>query len=83
MKVMPNPVSDNFTLAFDEKLSGPISLRLIDTGGREVWKRVLEAVEQYNLNIRFSGTTINAGLYTLEVFFNNERATTQVIVQRK
>lgn len=83
MKVMPNPVSDNFTLAFDEKLSGPISLRLIDTGGREVWKRVLEAVEQYNLNIRLSGTTINAGLYTLEVFFNNERATTQVIVQRK
>lgn len=83
MKVLPNPIVDQFTLAFDEKVNGVMSLRLIDASGREAWKRVTEAIDQYNIPVRLSGGSLPSGIYTLEVFFNNERASSQVMIKAR
>ncbi|MBC7849622.1 MAG: DUF1501 domain-containing protein [Chitinophagaceae bacterium] len=81
MKVMPNPVTDRFTLAFEERINGIVAARLVDINGREVWKRVSEAVDQNNIDFRFSRTVIKPGVYTVEVIFNNERAAAKLVVQ--
>ena len=81
MKVLPNPIVDSFTLAFDEKINGVMTIRLIDVSGREVWKRVTEAVDQYNVMLRLTGTSVNSGVYSMQIQLNNESAATQVMVQ--
>jgi uncharacterized protein (DUF1501 family) len=81
LKVQPNPIHDNFNLAFDEKISGIMNIRLIDMGGREVWKRIAEARDQFNMPIRLSSNSIKPGMYIMEVELNNEKAVTKVLVQ--
>ncbi len=81
MKVLPNPIVDSFTLAFDEKINGVMTIRLIDVSGREVWKRVTEAIDQYNVMLRLTGASINSGVYSMQIQLNNERAATQVMIQ--
>ncbi len=83
MKVMPNPIIDAFTLAFEDKINGVMTVRLIDMSGREVWKRVTEALDIYNVPLRLTGRSFNAGTYLLEVILNNEKAVTQVMVQQR
>jgi uncharacterized protein (DUF1501 family) len=81
MKVQPNPISDNFNLAFDEKISGIMNVRLVDMSGREVWKRITEVIEQYNVPLRFSKNLVKPGVYVMEVELNNEQAVVKVMVQ--
>lgn len=81
MKVMPNPIQQNFNLAFDEKINGVMTVRLVDMSGREVWKRITEAVDQMNMPMRLSGSTVKPGMYIMEVELKNEKAMTKVMVQ--
>jgi uncharacterized protein (DUF1501 family) len=81
MKVMPNPIQQNFNLAFDERINGVMTVRLVDMSGREVWKRVTEAVDQLNMPMRLSGSAVKPGMYIMEVELKNEKAMTKVMVQ--
>lgn len=81
MKVQPNPINENFSLAFDEKINGIMSIRLVDMSGREIWKRITEVIEQYNVPMRLSSNQVKPGMYIMEVELNNEKAVTKVMVQ--
>ena len=81
MKVLPNPIHQNFTLAFEDKINGLLTIKLVDMNGREVWKRITEAVDQYNIDMRLSGRAIPPGSYIMDVELNNEKAVARVIVQ--
>lgn len=83
MKVVPNPIVDSFTLSFDEKIKGILVVRLIDMNGREVWKKVTEAIDQDNMVMRLAGRSINAGSYILEVLHSNEKAVVKVLVAQR
>jgi uncharacterized protein (DUF1501 family) len=80
MRILPNPVQQHFMLAFEEAVNGIMIIRLVDMSGREVWKRVTEAVNQPNMPLRLSAN-VKPGTYIIEVELNNEKAVSKLVVQ--
>ncbi len=80
-KVLPNPFSGFFTISFESKVSGIVTARLIDTGGKEVWKNQTPAADTYNIYFTLNGKTIASGIYTLQLIVNNEEGTIKVVKQ--
>lgn len=81
VKVMPNPVTDNFTLSFENKLNGAVAVQIIDLNGKEVWKQEKNATDVFNLQFSFSNKKPVRGIYLLKVYAKNENAAIKILVQ--
>ncbi|MBS1567109.1 MAG: DUF1501 domain-containing protein [Bacteroidetes bacterium] len=81
IKVSPNPVSQWFTLNFDTKVSGPVTVRMNDIYGREVWKEQAQANDAYSLPFSLRGKTFAKGVYVIQVQAGGEEGTVKVLVE--
>ena len=81
MKVMPNPIDNWFTTSFQDKVTGTISVRMLDLSGREVWKSEQHANDVYNLTFTLD-KSIMPGVYVIQVRDGSEyEASVKVLVR--
>jgi uncharacterized protein (DUF1501 family) len=81
MKVLPNPIQKVFTLSFESKVSGVLTVRILSMAGQEVWKQVTQLNDAYNITFNLGNKTIAAGAYMMHVIAGNEEGMIKVIVQ--
>jgi len=81
IKVLPNPVTDRFIVSFENKISGPVSVRITDLTGKEIWKQETEASNAFNLNFSFADKKPVTGIYLLKVYAKKEEATVKILIQ--
>jgi uncharacterized protein (DUF1501 family) len=80
IKVMPNPIREIFTVSFEEKITGLVTARIIDSSGREVWKNQTQA-GGYNVSFRLEGKPLAAGVYTMQIIAGNEEGIIKILKQ--
>ena len=80
VKILPNPIDDWFVTAFQDKVSGHITARLLDLSGREIWKDEQQATDAFNLTFRFN-RKIAPGVYVIQVRDNEHEANSKVLVR--
>jgi hypothetical protein len=81
VKVFPNPVTDNFTVSSEKKISGPVTITIADINGREVWKQEKDNTDAYNLSFSLAGKKPVAGIYFMRLYMKNEETTARIMIQ--
>jgi uncharacterized protein (DUF1501 family) len=66
MKILPNPIDNWFTTSFQDKVSGTITVRMLDLSGKEIWQGVQQANDVYNLTFTIN-KQVMPGVYVLQV----------------
>jgi len=66
VKILPNPIDNWFTTSFQDKVSGAITVRIVDLAGKEVWKAEQYANDVYNLSFTID-KHITPGVYVIQV----------------
>jgi hypothetical protein len=69
--ILSNPFTDHIDLVFGQTPVGPVNIRLLDMTGRELLSRPGVAANGNRMRIDISGSSISAGIYLLELRFNN------------
>lgn len=82
IKVSPNPVQQWFTVSFDSKISGPVTVRMTDLYGREVWKEQTQANDVYSLPFSLRGKSFAKGMYVIQVQAKDEEGIVKVLVEQ-
>lgn len=81
IRVLPNPVVDQFTVAFENKISGPVTVRIADINGKEIWKDETSVNNAYSLNFSFAKKKPAAGMYVLKVYTKKEEAAAKILIR--
>ena len=79
--VLNNPFSNALDIQFGEAVKGNAQIRLLDITGRELFTNRSEATGLTRIHIDLSQQHISAGVYLLEVSFNNEKHIERVVKQ--
>lgn len=82
IKVMPNPITSWFNIAFETKISGMVTTRMVDINGKEVWKEEKQAVDADVLNFSLKNASLTPGMYVIQVVARGEETLTKVIVSK-
>lgn len=82
IKVSPNPIQQWFTVSFDSKISGPVTVRMTDLYGREVWKEQTQANDVYSLPFSLRGRSFAKGMYVIQVQAKDEEGIVKVLVEQ-
>jgi uncharacterized protein (DUF1501 family) len=80
VKIVPNPIDNWFTASFQDKISGHITVRMLDLSGREVWKGEQQANEVYNLTFTID-KHVSPGVYVIQVRDKENEATQKVLLR--
>ncbi len=67
MKTTPNPFVDNTVIQYQLKTASQISIAVFDAQGKQVKMLVNKRMSQGNFTETFSGKTLNAGIYFLQL----------------
>ncbi|MEP6747813.1 MAG: DUF1501 domain-containing protein [Bacteroidota bacterium] len=81
VNIFPNPVTDWFTVAFENKISGPVTARITDLTGKEIWKQEKEMTDAYNLTFSFASKKPVTGIYIAKLYAKNEEATVKILIK--
>jgi uncharacterized protein (DUF1501 family) len=81
IKVYPNPVRDQFTISFEDKVTGPLTVRLLNSNGGEVWRGEKDLQAQYDVPFSLTGRRFGPGLYVLQVTAGGNEGVVKVVVQ--
>ncbi|HLZ86301.1 MAG TPA: T9SS type A sorting domain-containing protein, partial [Puia sp.] len=77
LTVLPNPFTTGLELVFSHVPTGPVQIRLLDITGRELLRQAGTQSSGARLHLDFSGSSLTAGVYLLEV-----RSATGTQIQR-
>ncbi|HEY4064837.1 MAG TPA: zinc-dependent metalloprotease [Puia sp.] len=77
--VLSNPFTDNLDIVFGQIPPGNVQIRLMDMAGRELLRQTGTGSAGSRLHIGLSGASLSAGVYLLEVRFNNQTQVVKVI----
>ena len=66
VKILPNPIDNWFTASFQDKVTGTITVRMLDLSGKEVWKGEQHANDVFNLTFTINKNVIS-GVYVIQV----------------
>ena len=80
VKILPNPIDNWFTTSFQDKVTGNISVRMLDMTGKEVWKGEQVANDAYNLTFTIN-KHITPGVYVIQVRDKDYEASTRVLLR--
>jgi hypothetical protein len=71
--VFPNPLTrdGNLVIVFGEQPRGKVQVRLLDMSGREMYRQLITASDNKSLTVNLPASSLSAGVYLLEVRFNN------------
>lgn len=78
--IYPNPVSGKVNIDYSSKISGKVDLNVYNITGQLLITTVLEAIEGEN-TFGFDVSSLNKGLYFLELNNNGERLFRKVMVE--
>ena len=78
-KILNNPFTDNLAIQFDKAPAGRVGVRLLDVTGRELYQQQKESSGLNRIPVDLSGTKLSAGIYLLELRYNNEIHVERVI----
>jgi len=81
IKVFPNPVSDQFTVSFENRVSGLVTVKMVDLSGKEVWKEETNATNVFSLNFSFAKKKPATGAYFLKIYTKKEEAAAKILVR--
>jgi len=80
VKILPNPIDNWFTTSFEDRVTGNITVRMLDLSGKEVWKGEQEANDAYNLTFIIN-KHITPGVYVIQVRDKDYEASTRVLLR--
>jgi len=80
VKILPNPIDNWFTTAFQDKVTGNITVRMLDMSGKEVWKGEQSANEAYNLTFTID-KHVMPGVYVLQLKSKDYQVSTRVLLR--
>ncbi|MBL7826887.1 MAG: PKD domain-containing protein [Saprospiraceae bacterium] len=80
VKVFPNPVLDELTVAFNSKKAGDVVINLTDVSGRTLISKPYQAAEGLNA-VRMQATSLTPGLYLVELRSGDDIQTLKVVKQ--
>ncbi|HTL08097.1 MAG TPA: DUF1501 domain-containing protein [Chitinophagaceae bacterium] len=80
VKILPNPIENWFITSFQDKVTGMITVRMLDLGGKEIWKGEQQANDSYNLTFSIN-KSIAAGVYVMQVRGKDYEASQKVLVK--
>jgi uncharacterized protein (DUF1501 family) len=80
VKILPNPIDNWFTTSFQDKVTGNISVRMLDLSGKEVWKGEQQANDVYNLTFTID-KHVMPGVYVIQVRDKEYEASTKVLLR--
>ena len=78
-KILNNPFTDNLAIQFDKAPAGGVGIRLLDVTGRELYRQQKESSGPKIIPVDLARTKLSAGIYLLELRFNNEIHVERVI----
>jgi hypothetical protein len=78
-KIMNNPFTDKLAVEFAKAPAGEVVIRLLDVTGRELYQQRSESSGLHIIPVDLSRTKFSAGIYLLELRFNNEIHVVRVI----
>jgi len=81
-KILNNPFTNYIDIQFGEQVTGKTQIRLLDITGRELLRKTWEASGLSTLRIDLSQKNIVAGVYLLEVTFNNNQKHVERVVRQ-
>lgn len=81
VKVFPNPVTDRFTVSYEKKITGLVTVTIADINGREVWKQEKEAADSFDLNFSLAARKPVAGIYFMRLYNKNEETSARILIQ--
>jgi endonuclease I len=76
----PNPTSGEFYLMIDAKISEKFNVFITDICGRNVYQKDIDVENGFN-NILINDIKLNAGVYFVNLTYNNEKITRKLIIQ--
>jgi hypothetical protein len=80
VKILPNPIDNWFTTSFQDKVTGAITVRMLDLSGKEVWKGEQYANDSYNLTFTID-KHVTPGVYIIQVRDKEYEASTRVLLR--
>jgi hypothetical protein len=80
VKILPNPIDNWFTTSFQDKVTGNITVRMLDLSGKEVWKGEQYANDVYNLAFTIN-KYVMPGVYVLQVRDREYEASSKVLLR--
>ena len=81
IRIYPNPVTDKFTVAFDNRFTGALTVRITDLSGKEIWKDERQVTDSFNLNFSFANRKPVPGIYLLKLYAKNQEMAAKLMVQ--
>ncbi len=82
ISAFPNPTTDKLQISFDAKKAQRGELALTDMQGRIVYRQTLAIGSgKNNLSLNIREKKIQAGLYLLTLFYEEERKQTKLVIQ--
>lgn len=80
IKVLPNPVTEQFALSFEKPVSGQVTVSINDMSGREVWREEKQSSNDYLLRLSLSGKKPAQGNYIVNVYAQHQHAALPIVV---
>ncbi len=80
MKILPNPIDNWFTTSFQDKVTGNITVRILDLTGKEMWKAEKPANNDYNIMFTID-KHIMPGIYIIQVQNKDYEAAVKVLLR--
>ncbi len=80
IKVVPNPVENNFTLNYASELTGDAVIKIFDGMGQEVYSEKMNK-SQTEMEFKYDMSKYAKGIYVISVMMNNQRDNSVFIVK--
>lgn len=80
-KVLNNPFINYVDVQLGAVAKSGVNIRLVDVAGKELFRRMMQADGLNTMRVDLSGKNLSAGIYLLEVIFNNEKHVARIIKQ--
>jgi len=81
VKIYPNPVTDQFTVSLENKLTGTVTVQITDLGGKEVWKQEKQVTDAFNINFSFADKKPVRGIYAIYLYAKNAATNAKIFIQ--
>ena len=79
--VYPNPVTDHFTVNFNQEVTGTAQISIFDITGKMIFQDE-QAIESHAVNIRLSETALQNGLYVLKIMAGDEVFSSRFMISK-
>src|SRR5262249_35767099 len=77
-RILNNPFKDHVDVQLGEVSRGSVYIRLLDITGKEFFREI-SSTGSDKLHVNLSQTNLSAGIYLLEIIFNNQKRIARIV----